>query len=94
MNLEKLIEDRLQMSSNLIDAPAQKQLKIIEIQSGKVAKMNLHSMGLFINDYIVKLNNNKWGPVLVQNISNGSSKIALGHKLAQKIIVEYEDNLN
>ena len=45
----------------------------------------------YIDDELIKLNNPKWGPILVQNISNGTNKLALGRGLAENILVEYGD---
>ncbi len=76
---------------SLTEAPSEKKLKISDILSGSEVRKKLSSMGIHTDDFLVKINNTKWGPVLVQNISNGSSKVALGRGLAEKIIVEYGD---
>lgn len=74
---------------SLLDAPIDTKLIILEICSGIEAKRKLTSMGIHINDSIVKINEAKWGPLLVQNLSNGSDKIAVGRGLASKIMVSY-----
>ncbi|ROL61398.1 ferrous iron transport protein A [Bacteroidetes/Chlorobi group bacterium ChocPot_Mid] len=76
---------------SLAEAQAEKKLKINSIATGKEALRRLTAMGIHIDDEIIKLNNPKWGPVLVQNISNGQNKLALGRGLAEKILVEYEN---
>lgn len=74
---------------SLEDAESAKKIKIKDIQSGIELKRKLNTIGIRVDDFVIKLNNNNWGPVLIQNISNGSSKLALGRELAGKIIVEY-----
>lgn len=76
---------------SLTDAPIEKTLRVIEIISGIEAKRKLNSMGIHIEDRLVKLNNQKWVPVLIKNVDNGSNVLALGQGLASKIIVEYEN---
>jgi Fe2+ transport system protein FeoA len=72
---------------SLYDAPSEEELTIIEITSGKEAKRKLFALGLHVDDVIIKLNNNKQGPVLLQNNLTGLSKLAIGKELAKKIIV-------
>ncbi len=72
----------------LTDAPADKKLKIKEITAGGDIKRHLTIMGLHVNDILIKQTWAKWGPVLVQNLSNSESKVAIGRGLADKIIVE------
>ena len=76
---------------SLTEAKSEKKLTIREILSGMGLKRKLNSMGIHINDNVVKVNDTKWGPILVQNISNGSTKLALGRHLCDKIIVDYVD---
>ena len=73
----------------LSEAAAEKKLKINAILSGKEALRRLSSMGIHVDDELIKLNNPKWGPILIQNLSNGTNKIALGRGLAENILVEY-----
>ncbi len=75
----------------LTEADSKKNIIIKEIISGMRAKRKLSSMGLHINDLLIKLNDSGQGPVLIENVSNGNYKLALGRGLAEKIIVEYED---
>jgi Fe2+ transport system protein FeoA len=75
---------------SLVEAPVNFKLKISDIQSGMEAKRQLNHIGLHEDDLLIKVNNNKWGPVLIRNLSNGISKIAIGRGLAEKILVEYE----
>jgi Fe2+ transport system protein FeoA len=74
----------------LTDAPAHVKLKVVEIQSGTDAKRKLNFLGIHINDSLIKLSRTSWGPVLVQGVSNGINKLAVGRGLAKNIIVEYE----
>jgi len=76
---------------SLTEAPAEIKLKVNAILSGKDVLRRLSSMGIHIDDELIKLNNPKWGPVLIQNISNGTNKLAIGRGLAENILVEYED---
>lgn len=75
---------------SLTEAPIETKLQIIGIDSGEHSKRKLSSMGIQIDNFIVKLNDTKWGPVLVKNPENGMNKLALGRHLAEKIIVKYE----
>ena len=74
----------------LSDAPSFKRLKILDINSGDDTKRKLLSMGIHPEDYCIKLSESNWGAILIQNISSGATKLALGRVLANKIIVEYE----
>ncbi|MFH1051812.1 MAG: FeoA family protein [bacterium] len=76
---------------SLTEAVTEKKLRINAILSGKEALRRLSSMGIHVDDELIKLNNPKWGPILVQNLSNGTNKMALGRGLAEKILVEYGD---
>ncbi len=75
---------------SLTDAPVDIVLKIVEISSGEHSKRKLSTMGIQIDNSIVKLNDTRWGPVLVKNPENGMNRLALGRHLAEKIIVRYE----
>lgn len=78
-------------NKNLLDAPSNRDLKILAIQAGTVAKKRLISMGVHIGDMITKYNGNKWGPVLIKNITLNASKLAICKGLAHSIVVEYEE---
>jgi Fe2+ transport system protein FeoA len=73
---------------SLSEAPAEIELKICNIVSGVEAKRKLGSLGLRVDDMLIKKNDSRWGPILVQNLSTGALKVALGRGLADKIIVE------
>jgi len=60
---------------------------IVEIKAGMEAKRKLLAMGLHAGDAIVKLNDPRWSPVLIRNLTTRSSKIAIGQGLARKILV-------
>ncbi len=74
---------------NLSDAPAEKRLKVLNINAGQDIKKRLSVMGLHINDVLIKQTWAKWGPILVENTSNSNSKVAIGRGLADKIMVEF-----
>jgi Fe2+ transport system protein FeoA len=61
--------------------------KIIEIKAGLEARKKLLSLGIHVGDSIIKLNHSRWSPVLIQNLTTHSSKIAIGQGLAKKILV-------
>jgi Fe2+ transport system protein FeoA len=77
--------------SNLEDAPSNLTLKIIDIESGSETKRRLHSMGLYVDDSLLKVNDAKHGPILIQNTGSRTSKVALARSLAEKITVEYDN---
>lgn len=60
---------------------------VIEIRSGQESKRKLLAMGIHMGDSIVKLNDSRWSPVLIRNLTTRSSKIAIGQGLARKILV-------
>jgi Fe2+ transport system protein FeoA len=72
---------------SLLNAPSDKKLKIKSINSGMEAKKKLLALGFHADDILIKLTNGKWGPLLIQNLSNTSSKTAIGRGLAMKIYV-------
>lgn len=74
---------------DLVDAPANTELEVLEINAGKTAKKRLISMGIHTGDKLIKYNGTSWGPVLVKNITLNSTKIAIGRGLASKIQVGY-----
>jgi Fe2+ transport system protein FeoA len=76
---------------DLEHAPANTELEVLEINAGRIAGRRLISMGIHTGDKLIKFNDSSWGPVLIQNITLNSSKIAIGRRLAQKILVRYED---
>lgn len=76
---------------NLEHAPAQTELEVLAINAGRFARKRLISMGIHTGDKLMKFNDASWGPVLIQNVTLNSSKIAIGRRLAQKILVRYED---
>ena len=75
---------------DLVKAPPGQELEVIELEAGMDARKRLISMGIHTGDKLVKLTASMWGPVLVQNVTLHSSKIAIGKRLASKILVGYE----
>lgn len=82
------METKKNGSLNLADAPTNCELVIIGIDAGKEAKKRLSTLGLQIFDRLIKQNDNKWGPVLLNSVTGDPNKIAIGRRLARKIIVE------
>lgn len=76
---------------SLVDAPSDKNLKIVAIPPFNRFRNKLNSLGLHIDDSIIKLNDTRWGPVLIQGTNIGSLKLALGRGLAEKIEVDYAE---
>ncbi|HPO62732.1 MAG TPA: FeoA family protein [Candidatus Kapabacteria bacterium] len=75
---------------SLTEAPIEVRLKIKEINSGHQSKRKLSSVGIHIDDIILKHNDNRWGPVILENLTIRSNKLAIGREIANKIIVENE----
>ena len=76
---------------NLLDAPSNKELEVLEINSGRMAKRRLISMGIHAEDKLIKYSNSSWGPVLIKNVTLNAAKVAIGKRLASKILVGYEE---
>lgn len=76
---------------NLLKAPSNVELEVKEIDAGIMAKKRLISMGIHAGDCLVKYNDSSWGPVLVQNVTTNSTKIAIGKRLASTIKVSYTE---
>jgi len=72
---------------NLNQVPSGKPYQIVQITAGLEARKKLLTLGIHIGDFISKINQSRWSPVLIRNITTQSSKIAIGHGLAQKILV-------
>lgn len=81
----------LEMSTcKLSEAPSNQKFKILGFELENSIKHKLYTMGIHFNDDYIKQNNASWGPVLIQNLSNHATRIALGRNLANKIFVECE----
>lgn len=78
--------------TNLLNAPINYALEVLEIDAGNAARKRLISMGIIIGDHLIKYIDSPWCPVLIKNITMGSTKIAIGQHLAAKIMVSYEEN--
>ncbi|NLO19442.1 MAG: ferrous iron transport protein A [Ignavibacteria bacterium] len=75
---------------SLSEAPVEVRLTIKEINSGQEAKRKLSSLGIHKDDVVIKHNDSKWGPVILENLTVQSNKLAIGRELAKKIVVENE----
>jgi len=72
--------------TRLIDCKEGNQIKIVQINAGRGAQINLSNLGLQIGDHIKFGRKSPLrGPVI---IINRGTEIAIGYKLAQKIFVE------
>jgi Fe2+ transport system protein FeoA len=73
---------------SLINAPLDKELKIVAINGGHEIKRRLLSLG-FHKDHVIALDSKSImrGPVLVRDITSNTS-VALGRGIARKIMVE------
>lgn len=76
---------------DLLAAPANVELEVLEVNAGHFARKRLIAMGIQYRDKLVKYSDVSWGPVLIKNVTLNGSRIALGRKLAQKIVVGYEE---
>lgn len=74
--------------TSLHQVPSGKPYKISEITAGLDARKKLLALGIHVGDFISKINHSRWSPVLIRNLTTHSSKIAIGHGLARKIMVE------
>jgi len=76
---------------NLVKAPQNTPLKIVNILGGHGVRRRLFALG-FHKDDIVELDSRciLRGPVLVRNLTSDTS-VALGRGIAQKIMVEIID---
>ena len=73
---------------SLIQAPADTPLKIVGIVGGHGVRRRLIVMGFHKNDTIeLDLRAILRGPILVKNLTSDTS-VALGRRVAQKIMVE------
>jgi len=61
------------------------EVTILDINGGRGIRSKLYSMGLVPGTKLTVLNGNTKGPVM---ISIRDSRLAIGHGMAQKIIVE------
>jgi Fe2+ transport system protein FeoA len=76
---------------NLADAPPGTELEVLEIKAGMNARKRLISMGIHAGDKLVKFNGSAFCPVLIKNVTLNSAKIAIGNRLATKIMVGYDE---
>lgn len=74
---------------NLLDAEIGKNFIIDRIELDKEAKLRLHTMGIHARDTYVKIGGNGSSPVLINNLTNNSTPIALGQNLARNIYISY-----
>ncbi len=76
---------------SLVDAPADKPLKIVAFIGGHGVRRRLLALGFHKNDTIeIDSRSILRGPVLVRDLTSDTS-VALGRGIAQKIMVEIID---
>jgi Fe2+ transport system protein FeoA len=73
----------------LIEAKTEEKLRVLEINSSQDEKRKLSSMGIHTDDFLIRLAENKWGPVLIQKFEESATKLAIGREIAKNILVEY-----
>lgn len=78
----------MRLNMRLTEAPVSTKLKVVNINSGLESKRRLLNLGIQTGDLLEKQNTTKWGPILVQNLTSSSSKVAIGKGLADSIEVE------
>lgn len=76
---------------NLDYAPANIELEVLEIEAGHFARNRLVALGVHGGDKLIKFTESSWGPVLIKNVTMNSTKIAIGRRLAHKIMVGYDE---
>ncbi len=73
---------------SLVQIKANEKVKILEILGGSNLESKLLSMGVYKGKQVIKLSHiGLRGPVVIKS---GRSILALGHGVAEKIIVEKE----
>jgi Fe2+ transport system protein FeoA len=72
---------------SLHQVPSGKACKIIEIAAGLETRKKLLALGIHVGDFVSKINQTRWSPVLIRNLTTHSSKIAISQGLARKIMV-------
>jgi Fe2+ transport system protein FeoA len=79
------------MAMNLIQAPQDSALRIVDIAGGESVRRRLFSLGFNIGDRIALAGRSILrGPVLVRSLDLGVT-VAVGRGIAQKIMVEAAD---
>ncbi|MCK4942588.1 MAG: ferrous iron transport protein A [Candidatus Aminicenantes bacterium] len=72
--------------TRLVDCKGSTQVKIVKINAGRGALINLSNLGLHIGNFIKLMRKSPFkGPVIVDH---QGSEVAIGYGLAQKIFVE------
>lgn len=72
---------------DLLHAPVDRELTVMDILAGPHPRRRLISMGIHPGDRVIKYRSANWGPVLIRNVTQNATRIAIGRGLAQKIIV-------
>ncbi len=77
---------------NLINAVSNRKFLIKAIDSERESKLRLHSMGIHALGIYEKKGGGGNGPVLISNLSNNSTPVAIGKDIASRIYIEYIDD--
>jgi len=72
---------------DLLHAPDDREVTVKDILAGPCPRRRLISMGIHPGDRLIKYRSAHWGPVLVRNVTQNATRIAIGRGLARKIIV-------
>ena len=76
---------------SLVNAPADKPLKIVDFVGGHTVRRRLLALGFHKNDTIeIDSRSILRGPILIRDLTSDTS-VALGRGIAQKIMVEIID---
>ena len=74
------------MTLRLVDCRRGDRVRIVRIDAGRGASLNLMNLGLNVGETIELLRSSPLrGPLLV---SRGHTEVAVGYRLAEKILVE------
>ncbi|MDT3738470.1 MAG: hypothetical protein RO257_03085 [Candidatus Kapabacteria bacterium] len=76
------------MEYRLISVTNNSSFRILDFKLDMESRKRLNNMGIFRNDLYIRTAGNGMGPVLIQNLTNHSTPIALGRELAEGIVVE------
>ena len=74
----------------LSDISKEDKFKIMQFDIDIDSRHRLLTMGVHSNDLFVRLNESKFGPILIKNLSNNATSIAVGRDLAERIYIELE----
>jgi Fe2+ transport system protein FeoA len=77
-------------TEKLSQAPTERELKIVEVTSETEIRHKLRVLGIHVGDTIIRYRSPLWGPVLIRNLTQNSTKVALGTGIARKITISHD----